>query len=69
MKQPSPKRDLVFEYVTIKAEGAILRERVRLADFNDGRPSVLSSAGAARANPIALPLSAAGFTDPVLEYP
>jgi hypothetical protein len=35
---PRQKRDLVFDYVTIKAERSDLTgERTRLADFNDGR--------------------------------
>jgi hypothetical protein len=38
MKQPSPKCDLVFDYVMIKAERSDpTRERARLADFIDGR--------------------------------
>jgi hypothetical protein len=36
---PRQKRDLVFDFVTIKAEWSDLTgERARLADFNDGRP-------------------------------
>ena len=36
---PCQQRDLVFDYVTIKAERSDLtRERARLADFIDGRP-------------------------------
>jgi hypothetical protein len=29
---------LVFDFVTIKAESDLTRERARLADFIDGRP-------------------------------
>jgi hypothetical protein len=38
---------LVFDYVAIKAERSDLTRTIRLADFNDGRPFVLSSAGTA----------------------
>jgi hypothetical protein len=54
-----------------RRKGAILRERARLADFNDGRPFVLSSAGIAAGQELTQwwPPSAPGFTDPLLEYP
>jgi hypothetical protein len=63
--------DLVFDYVAIKAERSDLTRTVRLADFNDGRPFVLSSAGIAARQELtqSWPPSAPAFTGPVLEYP
>lgn len=48
MKRPTPKTDVVFDYVAIKAETSDLtRERARRADFNDEDRSILSWASSA----------------------